>query len=267
MSMDIVGEHIGPRSSLKLVTAASPGHFRSLLQFLKSVRRYEPAVTCLIYGMKLEGRMRDLLAGKYRNREYYDFDFSKYPPFFDVDLNNGAYAWKPAIIWDAMTRTEGPVCWMDSGNVLISNLDGIRRELARSGFYSPYSPGSMEEWTHPGMLASLNIGPEWDGGKRNLNGACIAFDPTKAKPLELAREWKDQAHVRQCIAPDGSDRSNHRYDQALLSVLAYRKGMVEGIEHGYLGFKPHQDVESRPLRARLRAIRRLAEFWVYKARR
>jgi hypothetical protein len=253
-------------NDLKLVTAASPGHFRSLLQFLKSVRRYEPTVTCLVYGMKLDDIMRDTLRSKNHNCDYRDFDFAMYPEFLDIDNNNGAYAWKPAIIWDAMAQTKGPVCWMDSGNTLVSSLDGIRSELARTGFYSPYSPGSMAEWTHPGMLSSIGIGPDWNGTKRNLNGACIAFDPLNERALRLAREWKDYALVKQCIAPEGSDRSNHRYDQALLSILAYRDGMVEGIEHGYLGFKPHQDVEGKPARAALRALRRLVEFWAYKVR-
>ena len=37
---------------------------------------------------------------------------------------------------------------------------------------------------------------------------------------DLARPWYECSLIRQCIAPNGSDRSNHRQDQAALTVLA-----------------------------------------------
>jgi hypothetical protein len=52
---------------------------------------------------------------------------------------------------------------------------------------------------------------------------------------ELARPWYECALTRQCIAPDGSNRRNHRQDQAALTVLAYLSGdSCTGI-HGDVG--------------------------------
>lgn len=254
------------KQSLRLVTAASPGHFRSLLQFLNSVRRYEPELTCVVYGLELDKARRSALMHRFPRCEYHDFDFGRYPVFFDINRDNGSYAWKPAIIWEALCESRGPVCWMDSGNTLVSPLDGIRHSLDKTGFYSPHSPGTLADWTHPGMYAFLGLPQGWMGDERNLNGACIGFDPRNERALALAREWNEYARDKDCIAPEGAGRDNHRYDQALLSVLAYRAGLAGTSEHGYLGFKLHQDVETRPLRAALRAVKRMAEYWLYRLR-
>lgn len=246
---------------MRLLTAADASHFRSLLQFLSSMRWFEPAMDVTVYDLGFEPRQAAVLRRKYPGYELIAFPFSEYPPHFDIRVRAGEYAWKPVIVWEAIRRRNERVCWMDSGNVLVARLDGLQRALDFNGFYSPYSPGTIGQWTHPKMLEYLGLGPSWGAGLRNLNGACIAFDPNRGKALELAREWRDGAMIKDCIAPAGSDRSNHRQDQALLTVLAYRKGMVEGIEHSYIGYKIHQDVESHRLRAVARRLKRSVEFY------
>lgn len=54
--------------------------------------------------------------------------------------------------------------------------------------------------------------------------------PGSCRYKELVRPWYLCSLTRQCIAPDGSDRSNHRQDQAALTVLAaLTKNKCEGI--------------------------------------
>lgn len=49
----------------------------------------------------------------------------------------------------------------------------------------------------------------------------------------LARPWYECSITRQCIAPDGSSRKNHRQDQAALTVLAILTGAkCEGVDSG-----------------------------------
>jgi len=254
------------KNDLALITAASSGHFRSLLQFLKSVRRYEPNIPCIVYSLGLKDNELNKLKAKYPDHEVRIFDFLNYPPHFAMERNNGAYAWKPAIISEVLIDRKGPVCWMDSGNTLVSSLDSIRSALERVGFYSPYSPGTIAQWTHPGLFTALGVESSRYTEERNLNGACIAFDPRNELAGNLANTWLKYSLSEQCIAPSGSDRSNHRYDQALLSVLAYQAGLADVSEHVYLGFKPHQDVEVYPLRALLRSFKRTLEYWRYRIR-
>jgi len=246
---------------MRLLSAADASHFRSLLQLLSSVRWFEPAMAVTVYDLGFEARQAALLRSKYPECELVAFPFSEYPTYFDIRVRAGEYAWKPIIVWESIRRWKERVCWMDSGNVLIARLDELQRALDFNGFYSPYSPGTIGQWTHPKTLEYFGLAPSWGAGLRNLNGACIAFDPDREKALELAGEWRDGALIKDCIAPAGSDRSNHRQDQALLTVLAYRKGMVEGIEHSYLGYKIHQDVESHRVRAVARRLKRALEYY------
>jgi hypothetical protein len=132
---------------------------------------------------------------------------------------------------------------MDAGNVLVEPLTALRTAVCESGFYSPASRGTVSEWTHPKMLEFFGLDEAWAHDKANLNGACVAFDPASKAASALARKWRDGALNKDCIAPEGADRSNHRHDQALLTVLAHLDGMAQLTEQGLLGFLIHQDVE------------------------
>lgn len=250
-----------------LVSAADSSHFRSLMQFLRSVRRYERHTAVCVFDLGFTAGELGAIHRAFPSYEVRAFDFSAYPEYFDIHVNAGEYAWKPVIVWEALRESNAPVCWMDAGNALVDDLDGLRKALSVNGFYSPYSSETIGMWTHPGTLRYLGLDEAWRSDSRNLNGACIAFDPAREKALRLAKEWRDGALVRDCIAPKGSDRSNHRQDQALLTVLAYRDGLVEGVDHDALGFKTHQDPESNLPIAIARAAKRFGQYQAYLIRR
>jgi len=146
---------------------------------------------------------------------------------------------------------------MDAGNVLIEDLSRIRAALSRAGFYSPRSGGTVNDWTHPKILEFFGLNARWGDGRENLNGACVAFDPGFDRALALARKWNEGALLKRCIAPEGSDRSNHRQDQALLTVLAHVDGLADVSDRGYLGYLIQQD---HPRPAITRATRRIADL-------
>ncbi len=251
-------------SELTIVTAASSGHFRSLLQFLQSVKWYEPSVPCVVFSLGLSENEIARLKRRFPGCTLRYFEFEKYPAHYDMNIDNGAYAWKPAIVWEVLSQSDGVVCWMDAGNVLTSDLHGMIQAIRDNGFYCPYSPGTIQEWTHPGMLSFLGMKETTYGSERNLNGACMGFDPDNEEALKLAERWAEYARIPQCIAPAGSNRHNHRYDQALLSLLSLQVGLARSSVHSYLGFKPHQDAETYPIRAFLRKVRRTVEYWIYR---
>jgi hypothetical protein len=174
-----------------------------------------------------------------------------------VNINKGAgrYAWKPIIVWQTLLETAGPVCWMDAGNILTGRLDAIRTSLRWRGFFSVTSLGTLNDWTHPGMLSYFGLTSDWAAGKRNLSGACVAFDPRSLQSLRLARRWRNGALVKKCIAPPGSNRSNHRQDQSLLGVLAHRHHFGDAIAPDDVGFARRRDID-QDWRARLAELHR-----------
>jgi hypothetical protein len=228
---------------LSLVTGADSSHFRSLLQFLASVVQHEPEIVVRAYDLGLHPDERRELERQFSRYILPKFDYTAHPPHVHISKASGRYAWKPIIVWKTLMETAGPVCWMDAGNVLTGRLDTIRALLRQRGFFSVTSRGLLNEWTHPAMLSYFGRTADWAEGRRNLSGACVGFHPRSLKALRLARRWRNGALIKKCIAPPGSDRSNHRQDQSLLTVLAHMHGFGDAIAKDRPGFVTNQDID------------------------
>jgi hypothetical protein len=59
---------------------------------------------------------------------------------------------------------------------------------------------------------------------RNCDGSFGFYAPTERVLRDLVGPWRTCACARACIAPPGSNRDNHRQDQAALTYLANRAG-------------------------------------------
>ncbi|CAM6127302.1 unnamed protein product [Calypogeia fissa] len=153
------------------------------------------------------------------------FDWSAYPSWMRINQNlgyfggTGEYAWK-AVMVHTVLRERGIVIWGDAGDRFhdSESLIDTLRVLNSTGFVSRTSHGFVYTRTHPLVLKYFraNIPSIWD--MENCEAALVGF--TLKKYTELARPWYDCSITRQCIAPDGSDRSNHRQDQAALTMLS-----------------------------------------------
>ena len=226
-----------------LVTGANFTHGASLRQMLASVRRHEPDMRVVVYDLGLTAWQRLRIRPGHARQELRRFPFENYPAYFDIRVRAGQFAWKPVILWDLLKDATEPVCWMDAGNVLLEPLTALRVTVQERGFYSPRTVGTIADWTHPRMLAYFGLDADWGRDKPNLSGACVAFDPSFEAARELARRWREGALIKDCIAPEGSDRKNHRQDQALLTVLAYLTGLGQTSPTESLGFLVQQDVD------------------------
>jgi hypothetical protein len=140
-----------------------------------------------------------------------------------------------------ISEYKAPVFWFDAGNILFSSKKIVATTLSH-GFYSPYSVKRIRDLTHPSLIDKFrNI--ENIENRRNLNGACVCFNPKNVKSMQLLREWFDLAQKIDYIAPEGSSRLNHRQDQSLLTLLAYKHNLVNKMPHGYLDFSIHNDID------------------------
>ncbi|MEI7548296.1 MAG: hypothetical protein WCK21_09605 [Actinomycetota bacterium] len=139
------------------------------------------------------------------------------------------------------------VVWLDAGDVLRRRLDWLRVFTVRRGFYSPYSSGTIEDWTHPLTLTHLRA-DQSVLPLRNLSGGIMAVDPRHEVAMRVIQAWAECARTRECIVPVGSSRLNHRQDQAVLTVLARQHGLVSDGLHqrnsAWLGISIHRDAQS-----------------------
>ena len=79
--------------------------------------------------------------------------------------------------------------------------------------------------------------------KRNLASGMVGFNSKNKKSLNILNEWFEKAQIEKLIAPKGSSRSNHRQDQALLTLICYKQNIVHKIPstHKIFGIIVHQD--------------------------
>jgi hypothetical protein len=219
------------RHKLIVVTASSSNHFGALLQMLRSLRRVAVRVECYDIGLADE-EWRSL--PQWDGVVYRRFDYAAYPPYMNVAVNAGEYAWKPVIIAEVVERVradEEPsdVLWADAG-CFFHGIETIASRIsATAGLWVRTSPGTMRQWTHPLMFEALNADPNEYGQKRNADATLVGFATGSRMPSvrervyrEIILPWKTWAMVKDCIAPPGSSRKNHRQDQALLSYLVHR---------------------------------------------
>ena len=230
--------------SLQLVTGADVNHAKSLRQFLESAKQHEPESTVTVYDLGLGEAETTTIRSAFPECEVRRFPFEVYPPHVNIRRNAGQYAWKPIIVTDILRESSGLVCWMDSGNVIKTRLSRLRRTTARHGFFARVG-GRAAKWTHPLMLEHFGVNRRQARFIRNIDAACVAFDARNDRAMAMAEAWREGALVEHIIAPPGSDRSNHRQDQALLTMLAYKAGFTHWPWKTVrrLEFVTHQDVD------------------------
>ena len=220
-----------------IVTGASQNHYRTLIQFVDSFLFHcGEDLNCSLIIYNLGIAEEDWIALQKRCMEtggdrisFRVFDFSLYPSYVNIEINAGEYAWKPIIIHDVCrervaTHPEdaGCVCWMDAGDMIVQNeFDKLEEFLRVHGIYSGFTAGNIAKWTHPLTLEYMEC-PTALLSAPNRNGAFLAFYCGFPWVLDFVGEFYRLALTKECIAPEGSSRENHRQDQAVFSVLFYQ---------------------------------------------
>ncbi|KAK3838290.1 MAG: hypothetical protein JOS17DRAFT_280356 [Linnemannia elongata] len=142
---------------------------------------------------------------------------------------------------------QGIVLWLDSGDrISVPFLRWLPSFLLQNGIWSPQSQDDMQTWTHPGLLNYYHDSLDnYDPKESNCNGAAMAFDVRNHTMRDgIMREWVQCARIKDCIAPEGSSRANHRQDQAALTYLVKRMGYGQELCHGMpdvYGIQVNQD--------------------------
>jgi hypothetical protein len=230
-----------------VVTAASSNHAEPLRYMLESLRRLHARVDC--YDLGLTGAEVRALP-RWAGLLYHKFDYAAYPPHLDVAVHAGEYAWKPAIVAAVVDRLraageDDDVLWSDAGSYF-HELDPIAaRVRATDGVWVRASSGTMRQWTHPAMFTRLGVDSADYADCRNADATLIGFATGSASAAIRQRvydtviaPWRACALDRDCIAPAGSSRKNHRQDQAVLSYLVHQGGYTFADDtHASLGVR------------------------------
>lgn len=201
---------------MKIVTAANDAYFSELWQFLASARRSGAAARheIIVYDLGLRAEQRRRLHRRY-GIEVRLFDFSAYPPH----VRRLAYcAWKPLIIRGELG--DGPLLWLDSATLLREDLVDIERFIRNHGLYTLTGQSGLRTWCHPTSFAAMGVPTELQDKPIRV-GCVLGFDGAAPAVHDLVARWASACLDEHILAPEGSSRDNHRYDQSLFNNVLY----------------------------------------------
>ena len=237
-------------TTMYIITGASDNHYLTVMNMIDSFIRYNDRHKLIIYNLGLEESKWNHIKEKYNDKDFIFkvFDYSKYPEWFNINIEAGHYAWKPTIIYNTFLEyTDEIVVWMDAGNLITENLQKLESFLIDNYVYSATSSGTIKDWTHPLTIEYLNC---TNTGHENRNGACIGFNAKIDLVKDFITEFYNCAMDKNCIAPDGSSRRNHRQDQAVFTILFYKYLCEQNVQFyssdnckNHLCYSIHNDIE------------------------
>jgi hypothetical protein len=209
--------------NITIVTGASSNHFKSILQLINSIKLLEEGnFEVIVYDLGLNKEERDFFKKKNPDIVLKEFDYSNYPSFFNIEINAGAFAWKPTIIYNEynLLKKNDYILWLDAGCFLTKSLFLVRMVLWFDGLYCTFSGGIINKYTHIKTLEA--IGQEDINGLKMFQASTIGLKVGSTKNDVLMNSWYNNSCQESIISPDGSNLSNHRYDQSLLSIEIYK---------------------------------------------
>jgi hypothetical protein len=171
-----------------------------------------------------------------------DFNFNEYPEHVSLEKYydlNCTYAWKPIIFHKVCEEYKNIVYWFDTRSYF-TNFRNIINILNESYIYSPVSSGNINKWTYPTTFKYMDYGYKYLEYQPRAAGI-IGINYNINWCRDLITEWKDLALIKECISPESSDRTNHRQDQSILSILYYKYNDIYNfnmINH-YIDITPH----------------------------
>lgn len=180
------------------------------------------------------------------------FNFDIYPPHCNLNNNtykNNTYAWKPIIIYnECLLNKNKNIIWIDTKSIFNNNsLNLICDEIEKYGAWINISNKPKEYFTinfiHKKVRQYFNLNE--NDYKNNIEmkfAGIIGFNYSKEITKKILDDWYKYSLIKDAIAPEGSNRDNHRQDQALLSILIFQKGLQNHFPNNRCGVKVHINV-------------------------
>jgi len=233
-----------------IITGASQNHYRTLCQFLDNINYNFPEFkNVIVYDLGIESNIFNIIRNTFPNYIYKFFDYTKYPDFLNINTKSGEYAWKSVCIYETYIELYNNgyrdiILWCDSGNLFINDLLKVYEIIKKQGIYTPTSSGTIKKWTHPKCLNFFDINDHDDILLLPpRNGAILGFDLESEKVRNVITDFYNLSLIKECIAPEGSDRTNHRQDQAIFTILYYKFTNYNLLETNYLDISIHNDID------------------------
>ena len=251
-------------SDVLLMTGATTNHVLSSFNCLYSMILADPFASYVYldmnisspYRIRLYSHLSSLLLIQHKIGSrgfiaYRRLNWNSYPDWLRIDKNGlqvGGYGWKVIPLMDVFYEWKAITYWVDAGCIFEMSLNREVSLARHYGLYTCQSSGSIGEWVYNdtqafmlkhGLLHSRISSKEGMGS----GGAIVLNYQNNTIRNRFASAFLECAYTQKCISPRGSDRRNHRQDQAVLSLLVADLHVPYSARYNY-GSRPlvHQDI-------------------------
>ncbi len=208
----------------KVVTAASEEYFFALLTLVQTTLECNAnmELSLEIWDIGLTLRQRQflrLIEGKNISvRNLSEVDVEPFPGAFLGSERN--YAWKAFCVNNSLRNTRN-VLWIDAGVAVTADLCKFFEKIQFEGYVFFDNFGrTNSEWTSEECKEVMHFGTSDEAGLQ-ISANVFGVSNTSST-LELIHEWVNQCSQEKNMK---SDNPKHRFDQSILSILAFRQSM------------------------------------------
>ncbi|CAF1654899.1 unnamed protein product, partial [Didymodactylos carnosus] len=201
---------------LVIVTCISQSFYDRLENLIGSIHYYERGLKIIVYDMGLsEWQLSKLNCMENVFVETFNYDIY---PLHIHDLNN--YAFKALIVKQAIDKY-GSIFYSDAGSEFRSTLSSIADNIERNGYFLTQQKSFINSLTHEDTFRYFNVNKNaleyqdhhCSAGLIGINKKNVDFYNNILLP------FVNCSLVKECIAPQLSSVTKHRFDQSVLSIL------------------------------------------------
>ncbi|GAX75596.1 hypothetical protein CEUSTIGMA_g3040.t1 [Chlamydomonas eustigma] len=216
-------------SDLVVVTGATAGFFDRISNMVGSLQYWEPLQPVIVFDLGFNKAQLQQIAC-WKNVELRRFPFEKFPPHVH-DVTN--YAFKALALVEVINERSSTVLWIDSGLELRAPMSRLRHVLSHQGHVSALQEDligdPMYTMTFP-MVQWFGLSERWEPEVRHWQfcaGGLQGFvRGSMAEYMVLRRVANCSLHAHECMAPPGSSRDNHNFDQTAFTIAIWAANLT-----------------------------------------
>jgi hypothetical protein len=211
-----------PVQDMVIITGADDAYFDGLRNFAASLKYWAPQHKLVVYNLGMTDSHLDKIKrwSNVLELAWQDGIPSTYPPHVH---KLHTYAWKSLAINETVHKYRS-IFWLDAGATFTGPITPIQDIIHQHGMFLVHGQDNdMKRLSHPDTY-------KWFGKNKNTFPAvphCAGgiqghVYPSRYIDTIVVPNAKCALDVK-CIAPEGANMGNHRFDQTSLSILANEK--------------------------------------------
>ena len=188
---------------------------RQCLNILQPQLRKNDKVVVVNLGMT-DKQLIFLKSRNYKQIEYCNIDWSLIKENWKKDLNT---YWFKSAVWTGLLnlKVKDVVLVIDSACIIYNNISTIENLIERNIIYSPYSAEDIKTYVHPKSRES--IGFTLPTHLHMVSGGCLGINLKHPVGNAFIIDFIKCCNNKDTLCPQGSNKTNHRQDQSVLTML------------------------------------------------